>query len=85
MTWTEAAEEHIARHGVQPNEVEDVLYGRPRLVAPGRDGTTLVLGTTAAGRYLFVAIGNAPDGGVRVVTARDMTDPEKRLFRRKAT
>jgi hypothetical protein len=83
VTWTEAAEEHIARHRVRPEEVEDVLYGRPRLMAPGRGGTTLVFGTSASGRYLLVVVGRAPDDGISVVTARDMTTEEKRAFRRK--
>ena len=85
VTWTEASEEHIARHAVQPHEVEEVLYGRPRYIAPGRHGTRLVFGTTAAGRGLLVVIAESPDGGVGIVTARDMTDAEQRLFRRKGS
>lgn len=54
-----------------PLEVEDVLYSRPRYVQSGRAGTREVFGQTATGRYLLV------------VTARDMTDPERRAFRRK--
>ena len=83
VTWTEASEEHIARHALQPREVEEVLYGRPRYIAPGRDGTCLVFGTTAAGRHLLVVIAESLDGGVGIVTARDMTDAEQRLFHRK--
>jgi uncharacterized protein len=43
IRWTEESEDHIARHGVTPVEVEQVLYSRPRLVAKGRDGVTLVI------------------------------------------
>lgn len=39
VSWTESAETHIARHQVAPHEVEEVLYGRPRYLAPGRSGT----------------------------------------------
>ena len=85
VTWTEAAEDHIARHAVQPHEVEDVLYGRPRFISLGRDDTRLVFGTTSAGRLLFVVIAEAIDGGLSIVTARDMTASEKRLFRKKGT
>ncbi len=83
VSWTESAETHIARHQVAPHEVEEVLYGRPRYLAPGRSGTRLVFGTTGAGRHLLVVIADAPDGGVGIVTARAMTDTEKRAFRRK--
>ena len=83
VSWTES-ETHIARHQVvAPHEVEEVLYGRPRYLAPGRSGTRLVFGTTTAGRHLLVVIADAPDGGVGIVTARAMTDTEKRAFRRK--
>jgi hypothetical protein len=63
--------------------VEQALYGRPRLRTAGRDGTTLVLGTSNQGRHLLVVIAEAADGRDFVVTAREMTDTEKRLFREK--
>lgn len=54
IRWTEESEDHIARHGVVPAEVEQLLYSRPRLVAKGREDVTLVFGTTDAGRHLVV-------------------------------
>lgn len=83
VLWTEDSEAHIARHDVQPSEVEQALYGRPRLSTAGREGTTLVLGTSSEGRYLLVVVTEAADGRDFVVTARDMTDRERRLFREK--
>jgi uncharacterized protein len=84
IRWTEDSEDHIARHGVQPAEVEQVLYSRPRLVAKGREDVTLVFGTTDAGRHLVVVLADAEDGRVFVVTARGMTDSERRAFARRA-
>ena len=83
ITWAEESEDHIARHGVTPEEVQEALYTRPRWIAPGRNGTTLVFAMTDAGRYLLVVIAPALDGGVYIVTARDLTDSERRTFRRK--
>ena len=60
------------------------MFARPRLVVGGRDDTVLVFGTTAGGRYLLVVLADSADGRGFVVTARDMTDNEKRLFRQKA-
>jgi uncharacterized protein len=37
-----------------------------------------------AGRHLLIVLSGAADGRVFVVTARDMTDTERRLFRRTA-
>ena len=83
VMWTEDSEAHIARHGVQPSEVEQVLYGQPRLTTAGREGTTLILGISSAGRHLLVVLTEAADGRDFAVTARDMTANEKRLFREK--
>ena len=84
IRWTEESEDHIARHGVTPIEVEQVLYSRPRLVAKGRDGVTLVFGTADSGRQLVVVLTDAEDGRLFVVTARGMTDSERRAFARRA-
>lgn len=83
ILWTEDSESHISRHGITPLEVEQVLYTRPRLAVQGRDGVMEVLGTSVSGRYLLVVVAQAGDARDFVVTARDMTDSERRLFRRK--
>lgn len=83
IRWTERAEDHIAAHGVTPDEVEQVVNTRPRLVLPGRDETEYVFGTTDAGRHLLVVLAEALDVRDYVATARDMTDGERRTFRQK--
>ena len=85
IRWTEESEAHIARHGVEPAEVEEAAYTRPRLIAAGREGTTLVFGTTSAGRHLLVVLAEALDGSDYCVTAREMTMQERRSFRRKTS
>jgi len=75
--------DHIAAHGVAMDEVRQVVLQRPYWAVPGRDGTTLVYGRTDAGRYLLV-VTIAEDHEAFVVTARDMTEAEKKTFRRKA-
>ena len=45
--------------------------------------TILVYGRTYAGRYLLV-VAIDENGAAFIVTARDMTDAEKKTFRRKA-
>ncbi len=83
ILWTEASEAHIARHGVRPAEVEDAINTRPILTRRGRDDTTEVFGTTAAGKNLVVIVAAAMDGRWHIVTAREMTDNERLTFRRK--
>lgn len=61
-----------------------MLFSRPRWIAKGRDGTTLVFGATAAGRPPLIVTVDEGGGVAFVVTAREMTDQEKRTYRRKA-
>jgi uncharacterized protein len=71
------------RINVTPEEVEQVLYVRPRLLLKGAEGTEYAFGVTEAGRYLPVVLAESVDGRAYVVTARGMTDAERQAFRRK--
>jgi uncharacterized protein len=81
--WTDDSEAHIARHGIAPEEVEQTTE-RPFYTMPGRDGTTLLLGQAHSGRYLLVVLSGSGDGHWPVVTARAMTEAERRVFKKKA-
>lgn len=83
IMWNEESEDHIARHEVAPREVEEVVNSRPIYTVAGRDDTTLVYGSSAAGRRLLVVLSESSDGRWFVVTARNMTDAEARAHRRK--
>lgn len=81
--WTERSEDHISHHDVAPAEVEELVNSRPIYTSVGRDDTTLIYGTTDAGRYLLVVLNHTLDGRWYVVTARGMTQAETRTFREK--
>ena len=81
--WPEDRVAHIAQHGVRPEEVEDVCFGRAlvqRTKSAGANPVYYVLGQTAAGRYLFCVVIQFPDGKGFPVTARPMTRKEQRRF-----
>jgi hypothetical protein len=59
-----------------------VCASQPK-VRRGRCRRYLVLGRTAAGRYLLVVLGRRAKGRARVITARDMDARERALYRRK--
>ena len=80
--WDDENVGHIGRHGVSPDEVEEALSGNP-LVLRGRDGRYLAYGPSLAGRYLFAVYVSRRGAGARVLTARDMTEKEKRFYRAK--
>ena len=72
--------EHIARHGVDPEEAEEVvLTGVQR---KGREGTMLASGPTSEGRYLLVVYVKK-EKEVFVITARDMTEREKSKWKKR--
>jgi len=85
LIWPQDRVDHIARHGVTPEEVEDVCFdSRSRVLrakSHGENPAYYVLGQTRTGRYLFCVIIGFPDGNGYPVTARDMTEREKRSYR----
>ncbi|CAN5269704.1 hypothetical protein BH20ACT5_BH20ACT5_10270 [soil metagenome] len=83
LAWNDASEAHIARHGVTPLEVEEVVNTGPRWEHHGLDDSTLVYGRTDAGRHLLVVLVELADGRRYVATARDLTDTEMRALGRK--
>jgi uncharacterized DUF497 family protein len=81
--WDAHNVDHIARHHVVPDEVEELWESKIYLIR-GRSGRYQALGQTVAGRYLICVFERYEEPGwIRVVTARDMNDKERRLFRRK--
>jgi hypothetical protein len=79
--WDDGNLSHIARHRVDADEVEEAFLGRQRLYRT-KEGRHILLGRSGTGRYLFVVF-EYSSGTARPITARDMTDSEKRLYRRK--
>jgi len=80
--WDDANVEHIERHEFTPAEVEEVFAGNHK-VRRARQKRYIALGETLDGRLAFVVFRRLPGGLVKVITARDMEDSERRLFRRK--
>jgi len=72
--WTEENIEHIARHQVEPHEVEEVRSNVSSF-RKGRYGRYYLIGQTDAGRWLFVVI----EKNGYVATAREADDRERKL------
>jgi len=80
ITWDEDTANHIARHAVSPEEVEEVLFNdsdSPRIMR-GKEIRYLAYGKTNAGRFLLVVLIIA-NRKTSIITARDMTDREKKF------
>jgi uncharacterized protein len=75
----------ILHDTVRPEEVEEVCFGDPwvrHAKATGKNPVYYILGQTGSGRHLFCAVIQFPNGKGLLVTARPMTEKEKRRFNR---
>ena len=81
LAWDERAEDHIARHFVRFEEVEQAVEGRLHIRRSG--AYLLVIGQAYSGRYLTVVLDHERAGIWYPVTARDSTASERRLARRR--
>ena len=80
--WDDDNIEHIANHGVEPYEAEEVIDDDPFITKVGQ-GKYLAYGQADGGRYLLIVFATKSEQRIRVVTARDMTNSEKKRFRRR--
>ena len=83
IIWPEERIEHIARHNVSPEEVEEVCFSRSLVLRAKQQGANpvyYVLGQTNSGRYLFCVIIQFSGGKGYPITARPMTDKEKSRY-----
>ena len=80
--WDDGNILHIAKHEFSPDEVEEVFVGDYK-VRRTRQKRYIAFGETLGGRLAFIVFRRLPGGLIRVITARDMDDGERRLFRRK--
>ena len=87
--WLEAVvQKLIWKHSVQTDEVAELFQNRPRIqfVEKGHrkdENVYSALGKTDAGRFLTCYFINKPDGRALVLSARDMSKTEKRLYGKK--
>lgn len=89
IIWLDEVEDKIIRkHQVWPDEAEEVLLRRPHIRfmerghQPGED-LYAAFGQTMGGRYLAVFFLLKPHNAALVITARDMTNKERRRYGRR--
>ena len=83
IKWKAECIEHVSRHAVRPEEVEEVCFNEDEspLIRSGRENLYYVLGKTYSGRFLFVVVRFIRQGEVKVITARNMNNWEKAYFK----
>ncbi len=80
--WDDENVSHIARHQIEPDEAEAVLDNRP-LILRTEDDKYLAYGPTDEGRLLLVVVVRKPGPLIRVITSRELTEAEKKRYRRR--
>jgi uncharacterized DUF497 family protein len=73
----------IERHAVTPDEVEEVIYDSDPEIRRFGKNRYLIWGQSCAGRYLFIVVEEESHGVFVPLTARDMTESEKRAFKKR--
>jgi uncharacterized protein len=82
--WNDWNLEHVAAHGVEPEEAEWVVEGAvPPHPEYRGEGKWAVWGRGIGGRFLQVIFVREPSGLAYIIHARPLTDTEKRRFRRR--
>jgi len=81
----EVLEKLVQKHNVQQHEVREVLTGKPRFrfVEKGhrsRENVYAAMGQTDDGRYLIIFFVHKTDKRALILSARDMTKAERRLY-----
>ena len=69
-----------SKHGISFKEVEEACLSETRHVRRSREGLYKLFSRTVAGRHVLVVLANLGRGRWKIVTAREMTDNERRLY-----
>lgn len=88
IIWFEEIVEKLARkHQVKQDEIREILSRRPlvRFVEKGHrpsENVYAALGRTSSGRYLIVFFVRKRDGRALILSARNMTEAERKHYER---
>ena len=82
--WIDWNRDHIAEHGVDPDEAEMVVrLARPPYPRKIEEDKWLVMGRGRGGRFLQVIYVVGSDKTVFIIHARPISEREKRRYRRR--
>ena len=82
LEWDDENIDHIARHDINPQEVEDVCFGI-HISRKEKDRRYILSGQSNVGRYLNVVIELVWKGIFRPITAFEMGENYKREIQEK--
>jgi len=81
LIWEEWNVDHIARHDVTANEVEEVCAGE-HITLKGHSKRIILCGRTKDGRLISIVLGHEGKGVYYPITARDASKKERQYWRK---
>lgn len=79
----ETGQPHIYKHGVNENEITEVLR-RPGEDRPGQEGSRIAIGQTSSGRYLrIIYVPDPKPDSIFVITAYELKGKPLIAYRRR--
>ncbi len=81
MLWDDWNVDHIKKHQVKPEEVNQVLKSKTKTLKSYQK-RLLILGKTKNKRLLTVVLAPEKDNKYYLVTARDMSKKERKYYRK---
>jgi uncharacterized protein len=82
LIWDARNKRHIARHNVDPDEVEDVVFGNPFPARGKRRKRLVLVGKTEGERVLEVVLQNHGGGEWYPLTAYDASEENEAVYTR---
>jgi uncharacterized DUF497 family protein len=74
FVWNDQIEEHVAEHGVTPDEFEEVVCEPDEVDQSRSSGRAIAFGETSSGRYLACVYEFLDETTVLPVTAYEVED-----------
>jgi len=78
--WDEDIINHIARHEIKPEEIEELAFEDYPYIRRGKRGRRYLYGQTLGERYLFTVYVLSSEKIAQVITAREMDEKERKLY-----
>ena len=83
IAWDQENVAHIARHGVEQAEVDDICFTMNPFVLKAKNNRYFALGQTHSGRYLTIVFEYLGRNKAKIITARAMSETERKLYQRR--
>ena len=80
ILWNPDSIGNIARHGIDPTEVEEACFEGHPFIVKSRLNRYVALGQTKSGRYLTVVFQYLRNRQAIIITARAMSQAERKLY-----